>query len=1078
MIRYLSAPHWTRRLLNFSIRLRSISLILSAGLLFAPVVLAENTKAPSEEKAEESKGLVGYWKLIGDSRDYSGNENHGLNHGVNWQTGEFNGHDVWIEVPNSPSLTLGKQDFTISVWIYTEKDIDDVVGDVFSKYDSTQRRGVNLSIKSSAGSYQSHGDDKIVHFGIDNDQMGKWEDCGHPSPTSNYAASTVVYQGHLYASIFGAKEEKDWAHVFRYEGGKKWTDCGRLGTARTTGVGPMIVHDGYLYATTGTYDWTRVNTDDYDFGSVYRYEGDDNWVDCGQPGKNKRLPTMASFQGKLYVGAGFEETGIYVYEGGKKWKVSKSFERGKPKHLFPHAMGVHNGRLYVGFPGHVYSFDGKLWSYEGNPVQCTQVHTLEVYQGQLYAGTWPEALIGRYVRDARWEYAGRAGIDGTEVNSLLVHNGQFYAGSIPRAEFCRYDGRNSWTSLRRFFSPPDGAPIRVHDSSPDFRERSAREWVRLTSLNSFDGRIFGTIASSTSSPIDAPVDVRGKVFSIEAGKAVSSNKDIGSGWRHLTAIRKGKHLQLFVNGKATATSTAFNADDYDLSTDQSLRIGFGEMDYFSGKIRDVRLYNKALEQEEITALAADAPAEQAHTDAPSKRLLAGAATSNITPWLDEPIVGNWQTPPARHIHDDLHARCLVLDDETTRIAIITVDSVGVPREVYDEAKRLIHESTGTPIDHLLMAATHTHSATSSQWQHTLRSSAKTVEHANPVEQMSEYQKFLAHRISDSVRRAINNLEPARVAWGAVDESAHVTNRRRYWNPDSEIVPSPYGDIDKVKGTSVQRDLVKPAGPVDPQISFLSVQSVHGRPIALLANYSMHYVGQVPPDEISADYFGAFADSIQELLGADRLDPPFVGILSNGTSGDVDNPYDNPPGQLPLYERVKHVAHDIATKVHEQSSQIEYHYSLPLSMMQRELELTVRKPSPELLEKSRALLANPDQPEEFRHQRNYAQRAVDLHEGPDKLKVILQAIRIGDLAIAATPFETFAETGLEIKKKSPFPATFTIELANGSYGYLPTPRQHELGGYETWLGTNIVETQTTEKMTKMLMEMFDELQKKK
>ena len=71
--------------------------------------------------------------------------------------------------------------------------------------------------------------------------------------------------------------------------------------------------------------------------------------------------------------------------------------------------------------------------------------------------------------------------------------------------------------------------------------------------------------------------------------------------------------------------------------------------------------------------------------------------------------------------------------------------------------------------------------------------------------------------------------------------------------------------------------------------------------------------------------------------------------------------------------------------------------------------------------------------------------------------MLQAIRIGDLAIVSSPFETFAETGLEIKIRSPFKTTFTIELANGGYGYLPTPEQHRLGGYETWLGTNRVET---------------------
>jgi hypothetical protein len=62
---------------------------------------------------------------------------------------------------------------------------------------------------------------------------------------------------------------------------------------------------------------------------------------------------------------------------------------------------------------------------------------------------------------------------------------------------------------------------------------------------------------------------------------------------------------------------------------------------------------------------------------------------------------------------------------------------------------------------------------------------------------------------------------------------------------------------------------------------------------------------------------------------------------------------------------------------------------------------------------------------------------------------MQALRIGELAIVALPCEVFAETGLAIKQRSPLKSTFTIELANGYHGYLPTPEQHALGGYETW-----------------------------
>ena len=93
---------------------------------------------------------------------------------------------------------------------------------------------------------------------------------------------------------------------------------------------------------------------------------------------------------------------------------------------------------------------------------------------------------------------------------------------------------------------------------------------------------------------------------------------------------------------------------------------------------------------------------------------AGAATSNITPPLGEPIVGGWMSPPATQIHDELHARCLVLDDGKTRLVFVICDNVGIPREVFDEARRIAAEETKLPPERFLFSATHTHSATSAR----------------------------------------------------------------------------------------------------------------------------------------------------------------------------------------------------------------------------------------------------------------------------------------------------------------------------------------------------------------------------
>ena len=102
----------------------------------------------------------------------------------------------------------------------------------------------------------------------------------------------------------------------------------------------------------------------------------------------------------------------------------------------------------------------------------------------------------------------------------------------------------------------------------------------------------------------------------------------------------------------------------------------------------------------------------------------------------------------------------------------------------------------------------------------------------------------------------------------------------------------------------------------------------------------------------------------------------------------------------------------------------------------------------------------------------------IRDSPRTEPVLIQAIRIGEQAIVSMPFEVLVEIGLEIKKKSPFQHTFLIELANGSYGYLPSPNQHKLGGYETWWGTSRFQPQSSEILIKHLLEMLDELKKLK
>jgi neutral ceramidase len=459
-------------------------------------------------------------------------------------------------------------------------------------------------------------------------------------------------------------------------------------------------------------------------------------------------------------------------------------------------------------------------------------------------------------------------------------------------------------------------------------------------------------------------------------------------------------------------------------------------------------------------------------------LRAGAATSNITPPLGIRIVGSFAPHPAEHVHDELHARCLVLDDGETKIALVVCDLLGLHRSVSIEARRLIEQQTGIPPENVLISATHTHSAGTALGKN---------RYANDQE-LDDYQQFVARRIADGVRRALNLLRPAEVAFTSVDVPEQVHNRR-WLMREGSVPPNPFGEVDQVRTNPPvgSPDLIEPAGPVDPTVSIIALREPDGRLISVYCAYSLHYVGGSGPAHVSADYFAMFCERLKKLQGDEEADPPFVALLANGTSGDINN-IDrlNPRPRGEPYERMREVAADVAGKVHAALGEIEsWQDRVTLEARYRELQLSWRTVEPELLkwaakveEAPRVLGGNVPvgakwtTTREFVRPLSYSGRVQLLADADGPALVPVQVLRIGDIAIGTSPCETFAEIGLEFKQRSPWPHSFMVSLAHGYIGYLPTPRHFELGGYETWPGTNYLEPQTSVKMLDALIEMAD------
>src|SRR5690606_1774766 len=133
------------------------------------------------------------------------------------------------------------------------------------------------------------------------------------------------------------------------------------------------------------------------------------------------------------------------------------------------------------------------------------------------------------------------------------------------------------------------------------------------------------------------------------------------------------------------------------------------------------------------------------------------------------------------------ARCLVLDDGTTKLALVVCDLLGLHRSLSIEARRLIEQATGIPPENVMISATHTHSA----------ATALGANRYTSDQPLDKYQQFVAQRIADGVQRAVNLLRPAEIAFGTAEAPEHVHNRRWFMR-DGTAPPSPFGKVERVK----------------------------------------------------------------------------------------------------------------------------------------------------------------------------------------------------------------------------------------------------------------------------------------
>lgn len=453
---------------------------------------------------------------------------------------------------------------------------------------------------------------------------------------------------------------------------------------------------------------------------------------------------------------------------------------------------------------------------------------------------------------------------------------------------------------------------------------------------------------------------------------------------------------------------------------------------------------------------------------------AGAGIADISPTVfPAPVNGSMSGNYATAITDPMHARSLaVADEKGNEIVFCVVDACLIPREVCEAVKDIVVAKTGVKREGLLISATHTHSAAA-------------ITPAFQSDPDPEYVKALPPRIAAAMIAAHENLEEAEVGWGFGSDPSQVFNRRWFVKEGQEY-ENPFGimtDKARMNPGNVSPGVSVPTGPVDQDVAVLAARSkVDGRPLGLLANYSLHYVGGLPA--ISADYFGVFCGMMTEKLNAKDArysgKPPFVAAMSNGTSGNINNAnYGIPAKSLRRKadpgSRIREVAESVSNAAVEAWDSIVWKSDSTVTSEETDLQLVVRKPTEEELEQARKWMAEfpKDTNGNYRERKAiYGRESVKLAEYPDTVPVKLQMHRIGDLTVGAIPCEVFVEIGLDLKKTTPATRHFTISLANGYNGYLPTEEHHALGGYETWRArSSYLEVEAASKITAALKEMW-------
>jgi neutral ceramidase len=416
----------------------------------------------------------------------------------------------------------------------------------------------------------------------------------------------------------------------------------------------------------------------------------------------------------------------------------------------------------------------------------------------------------------------------------------------------------------------------------------------------------------------------------------------------------------------------------------------------------------------------DSPAEDA-------RLEVGAASMDITPPLRMPMAGYFHERLATGIHDPLHAKAIYVRGGAVEFLWIFCDLIALDRETVVEARESIRRRLSVPEENILIAATHAHTGPQYYRSPEGRSSARS----GLSSMQREYIEALVENIAESAQRAKASAKATTVCSSSCPETTLSFNRRFHMKS---------GEVRFNPGRG-NPEIVRPAGPIDPEVSVLSFRPAEGGdPFAVLVGFALH-LDTVGGTRFSSDYPYFMGEKLRA-----KLSPKTLPIFAQGTAGDINHIDVKNPDQVRGIKGTQLMGEKLADdvlKAIETERRVE---PVPVGVASKVVPVPLQTVTPEDVKQAREVVEKRERPflELVRAHKILALTRINR----DVLGVEIQVFRIGDVALVGLPGEVFVELGLSIKKKSPFATTMVVELANDSIHYVPTRKAFSEGSYET------------------------------